>query len=379
MYTVMSRWIDREHIFFNRLRQMTYFLVFSMTLSLMHQVKVTHASVPRLAVLELQGELGTLSQRQAWTDSIRRAALTLLRDHGVMVIDRDQFAQLIDPKRDLSDCVGLCAAEIAREIGAHWSLSGSLANDGKTAMITLKLHNASGALLAVEQSRGALIKLTQDQLVPMTERLITVGLFTDEDESDTDEINEEHSADLPQDEAILKAKTLPTEDRIWHIVSTERGQVCMSPLVTIGEYQNCVQAGVCTDRATWGRCEAQNEAPVRCIDLKQALTFSRWRQAWLPSLKEWQALMTQARFTTSLFEWVIPDQAKSSREVAEWRSQYLNMDHQTLKRSPPIDVVRSSIQGRSRQIGRRRAPPSFKVPDLSFRVITADLQKCAGR
>jgi hypothetical protein len=379
MHTVMSRWVDREYIFFNRLRQIIYLLVFSMTFALMHQVKITHASVPRLAVLELQGELGTLLQKQAWTDSIRRAALTLLRDHGVMVIDRDQFAQLVDPKRDLSDCVGLCAAEIAREVGAHWSLSGSLAKDGKTAMITLKLHNASGALLAVEQSRGALIKLTQDQIVPMTKRLITVGLFTDEDESDTDEMNEEHSVGSPQNEAILKAKALPVKDRRWHAVRTERGQVCISPLVTIGEYQKCVQAGVCTDRATWGRCKDQNEAPVRCIDIKQALTFSRWRQAWLPSLKEWQALMTQARLTTSLFEWVIPDQAKTLGEVAEWRSQYLNMDHQTLKRSPPIDIVKSSIKGRHGQTGRRRAPPSFKVPDLSFRVITANLQKCADR
>ena len=111
----------------------------------------------RLAVLELQGNVGSIQQKQIWTDYIRAISIKVLKTEQIQVIDRDQFKILLDPAKSLADCTDLCAAEMARELGAHWSLNGNVSKlnlDKQTAMmITLKLHDASGSLLGIEQKR----------------------------------------------------------------------------------------------------------------------------------------------------------------------------------------------------------------------------------
>ena len=365
MYGLVSGSFPVRFLFLKVMAFISLFIISGVTC----MVSKSYAESPRLAVLELQGDLGTLAQRQAWTDGIRRRALTLLRDHGVMVIDRDQFAQLVDPSRDLSDCVGLCAAAIAREVGAHWSLSGSLTQDGSNALVTLKLHNAMGSLLGVEQIRGVLLKVTQQELAPMTERLIKSALFSpDEDEDDAVETSgHEEAVAVDSNPSDQKSEPEP-----WQLVNTEKGQHCVSPLITIAEYQQCVQAGVCNQTATWGTCQGDQHSPVRCINLKQALTFSRWKKGWIPSLKEWSMVMGQRHRGSTFFEWVVP-QNYSTRQAAEWRDRFQRIDQRSLKAAAPIEVMNFSADG---QFRRRQTPPAFQVTDLSFRVITANLDLC---
>lgn len=366
MYSLGSNTFKVSFLFF-RITVAVSLMFLSIMMSL---ISKSHAQSPRLAVLELQGDVGTLAQRQAWTDSIRKSALTLLRDHGVMVIDRDQFAQLVDPSRDLSDCVGLCAAAIAREVGAHWSLSGSLTQDGSKAVLTLKVHNSMGSLLGVEQSRSTLLEITQQQLAPLTEKLINSSLFTvdeDEGEDETDRVEEKKSAVVDTQSSDQK-----NDIKSWSLVNTELGQHCASPLVTIDEYQQCVQAGVCDQAATWGTCKGDLHSPIRCINLKQALTFSRWKKGWIPSVNEWRALMSQSRGGSRFFEWAVPE-GYSVRKAAEWRHRFQVMDQKSLKTAATVTVVKLSPTGRFQS---KRTPPAFQVSDLSFRVITANLDLC---
>ena len=79
----------------------------------------------RLAVLEIQGNVGGIAERQAWTDVIRASAISSLATTNISVIDREQFKLLVNPKKNLSDCADLCVVQLTRELGAKWSLSSS--------------------------------------------------------------------------------------------------------------------------------------------------------------------------------------------------------------------------------------------------------------
>ena len=368
---------------------------------------VTHISrsdalTRRLAVLELQGDVGNLAQRQAWGDTIRAGALKALKAYGIHVIDRDQLSQLIDPKRDLSDCIGMCAAEIAREVNAQWSLSGSLVAierehnksadevtkpKAPTIIITLKLHSTSGELLGVEQRHDA--HTPQAELLhAMTQKLLTralhldpsVSLRRDHDDRDASPQNDQsprRPTNQPREQAHSSPKYNPQVSQAvsprWVGLGRHDNQIkCMSPLVTQEQYQRCVLAGVCTPPAKWGRCATEPTDFVRCVHVKQALQFARWSGGWLPSVATWKAWAERARghVTSKLpYEWLTPH-GQTQRHEAQWRAHHLDIPLQRLRVASPITAYRLNTQSHRRHIyTTRRAPLAFAVTDLSFRVI----------
>ena len=129
MLTSKQKTQDFRLILYKLMIMSTFVLNFCFSNFMGHSVwaapHVNHMN-KRLAVLELQGEIGTIQQKQIWTDYVRSVAIDLLKNERIFVIDRDQFKVLLDPQKSMSDCTDLCAAEMARELGAHWSLSGTL-------------------------------------------------------------------------------------------------------------------------------------------------------------------------------------------------------------------------------------------------------------
>jgi formylglycine-generating enzyme required for sulfatase activity len=62
--------------------------------------------------------------------------------------------------------------------------------------------------------------------------------------------------------------------------------------ITVGQYQTCVDAGVCTAPeegidCTWGMDNA-NDLPLNCVSWSQVKTFASWVGADLPSEAEWE-------------------------------------------------------------------------------------------
>jgi hypothetical protein len=329
---------------------------------------------PRLAVLELQGDVGSVTQKQAWSDTMRAAAINIVKDHGIQVIDRDQFTQLIDPNRDLSDCVGLCAAEVAREIGAHWSLSSMLIKDDKKYLLTMKIHDVSGQLLDVKQEKGTLSHLTQKALITVTEQVLESALFEEVlEEQEEVQNKEQKDSSQPQEKAQIDETEVLEPD--WYLVKTDQGAFCMSALVSKTQYTDCIRAGECTASAQWGNCQiGGNQSSIRCINVQQALQYAKWSKSWLPSYGEWTRWQQKHHYSSRFYEWVIPSQQKTPRSAAQWRNEYLELTTRQLKVAKSIEVLQTTKTG---MMNKRRTPPNFQTSDLSFRVVSNDLARCS--
>ena len=345
----------------------------------------------RLAVLELQGEVGTIAQRQAWTDSVRSAAIKVLRGSDIAVIDRDQFRELLDPQRDLSQCVGLCAAELAREVGAHWSLSGSLVtepngvhhgSDGEQVLFTLKLHSASGALMEVKQVRGDILEVGRNHIPSLTQDLLK-AVFKPLESNIPESVEahrdpDNHSASPRDDQAAERDEKSVQE--VWTVFSTDSSSVtrCVSPLVSSADYQQCVASGTCQPAARWGRCRVRPSQPVRCVNLQQALQYSQWRGAALLTVHEWRTWIMTTKHDTGLYEWLSPS---SESQSTGWREKILTMGRSSLKSASPLFAFRYAQRRaqhgeKTGRVKSRRSPPAFQVADLSFRIITTSPSDC---
>jgi len=60
--------------------------------------------------------------------------------------------------------------------------------------------------------------------------------------------------------------------------------------VTVGQYRECVKAGVCDEpECNWSTSPADREDhPINCVDWGQARTFAKWVGADLPTEAEWE-------------------------------------------------------------------------------------------
>jgi len=61
--------------------------------------------------------------------------------------------------------------------------------------------------------------------------------------------------------------------------------------VTVGQYRECVKAGVCDepDECNWSTSPFDREDhPINCVDWGQARTFAKWVGADLPTEAEWE-------------------------------------------------------------------------------------------
>ena len=347
---------------------------------------------PRLAVLELQGDVGSLKQRQVWSDTVRAASLEALHGYQVSVIDRDQFLMLIQPGRDLSTCIGMCAAQIAREVGARWSLSGQLVDQKHSLSVTLKVHAASGDLLGVEQESIQREQLTK-RLMFLTKSLILrtlIGDEEDEEERSVDDLDEELSVKhesghdtktAQQVTAQSEAEKTQREESTLSPTMIERQgkRICVGPLITQKVYRSCVEKGPCTASASWGKCQSKDDEPVVCINIQQALQFAKWSGGRLPSVKDWLALSKQSAawvqarrsMGPSLSEWTLPVEYPEEQRL--WSQRMSTLDTKDLRTENKVPVWQFA-HGKALS---RMVPPAFQTTQTSFRVVYPEIH-CHG-
>ena len=335
----------------------------------------------RLAVLELQGNVGSIQQKQIWTDHIRATSIKMLKAEGIQVIDRDQFKILLDPSKSLSDCTDLCAAEMARELGAHWSLNGKLSklnlDKQQTMMITLKLHDASGTLLGIEQKSFSKLATIESNLSKLTRSLLNGSLITEE--SDTAPSRQESNVDGLDEQSDVQSQIDRQEFTGLEkpiLVKTKSGTLCITPLIKNSEYNECVQEGICSTRPQWSSCQRKQSEPVNCVNLKQALVYSQWKKASLPSLSSLKALFAQTKLQLEAFEWVSPMNESLTKEAQLWRNTIIKLNDRKLKTYPKQNLAQGQQRQGQIQIVQKTYPPAFQVKRLSFRIVTSDLTPC---
>jgi hypothetical protein len=316
---------------------------------------------------------------------MRAAAIDALSSTNISVIDREQLKLLIDPKRELSDCAGLCAVELTRELGAQWALSASLTSDqtlkAGEASLTLKLHSAEGQTLAIKQAEGSLRSLIHQSLRSLTHAVLNAGLLKRDAERGQSrrgiEYQAEHQAshaeeaedtEVAYEESAKEERKEPVRSSTWTLLKHQDHHLCVSPLVTTSQFQACVSAQRCQPLPRRRRCLTRGDLPVRCVNLQQALQYSRWAKASLPTALEWAAWRAQVSSKESLFEWLSPEALKAT--IEEWETRILSLDTSDLRKEKPLTVLRAY------PVKERKSPLAFALPDLSFRLVKDDLREC---
>ena len=341
----------------------------------------------RLAVLELQGDVGTLKERQRWIDHARSVALERMKGSDVRVLDREDFEALLPPDASLASCVGQCSAQVARSIGAHWALSATLQLQGSTIHVTLKLHSADGKLLSVKQGqlsrlegedqlRATIATLTYEALEPIAP-LQPPNFLTHHPEHEPEaEPGSGPRAELeptraPKGDLALRAPSpKPIGPLKWWRSPEERSARCLSERVRWVDYLRCVDAGACSEPPVREGCERVADEPVRCVDLSQALSYVVWLQRqsphlthrsprMLPTISELRALKSAnaGLFSSSdvvRMEWVVTSSSPTSP-----------LPPRALKVAPKELTARLNHRG---ELSTRPTPPAFQLPQLGFRL-----------
>ena len=87
------------------------------------------------------------------TNELRTVA-SYLPSPKYLVLTQESLEALIDPSKSIEDCVGSCAVETGRLVGARWILTGQVVRFGSSLRVSLKLHDTkSGQFL-----KGAAVK-----------------------------------------------------------------------------------------------------------------------------------------------------------------------------------------------------------------------------
>jgi TolB-like protein len=129
---------------------------------------------PRIAVLELQGELPT-SSLMLLSDKVRAGVLDAIQGRNIVVMSRENMAVLAkDMGLDLSCIEGACEVETGRNIGAAYVVSGGITQMGGIWLCTVKIHQTqSGALLATGDTEAESPLSLRNEIPPLVARLVS--------------------------------------------------------------------------------------------------------------------------------------------------------------------------------------------------------------
>ncbi|MDD5309350.1 MAG: formylglycine-generating enzyme family protein [Deltaproteobacteria bacterium] len=96
-----------------------------------------------------------------------------------------------------------------------------------------------------------------------------------------------------------------TDERPRHTVEIRTFRMWRTE-VTVGQYDACVQAGVCTSTPIQDFCDPTTpdhlDAPRDCVDWNQAAAFCHWVEGRLPSEAEWE-FAARSRGRDIAFPW----------------------------------------------------------------------------
>ena len=132
------------------------------------------SSRSRLAVLDFTCRTNLQQQEVDYiTDIVRGRAREALPTNQYILMTRDNILELLPKDQSLANCLGECAIETGRNIGADYVVTGEVLRFGSELRVTLTLHEtATGNLLkSVTGGAGEVVGLETPVLAKTTELL----------------------------------------------------------------------------------------------------------------------------------------------------------------------------------------------------------------
>jgi hypothetical protein len=115
------------------------------------------AAPSRLAALDLVDPGNRLStgEAQVLSDAMRGAIRDVLPPSRYVIMTRENIFELLPRGTDLADCIGSCAVETGRRIGADYIVTGRVGMLGDQVRVWLEIHETATAnLLSIEDASG---------------------------------------------------------------------------------------------------------------------------------------------------------------------------------------------------------------------------------
>ena len=123
--------------------------------------------IERVAVLEIHNKVPTLVSMDevSYLTNELRSVASYLPSSKYLVLTKESLEVLIDPTTPLEECVGSCAVETGRLVGARWILTGEVVRFGKSLRVSLKVHNTqTGQFLKGISIKGSSAEELESQL-----------------------------------------------------------------------------------------------------------------------------------------------------------------------------------------------------------------------
>ena len=119
----------------------------------------------RIAVLGLENRTGVKEDELNYLTQVLREIGSKLPRERYSVVTKDNILVMLPPGRQLEDCLGSCAVETGRNVGADWILVGSMVRFGSSLRLTVNLHHtASGDLRGSKRIKGKTIEDLEEPL-----------------------------------------------------------------------------------------------------------------------------------------------------------------------------------------------------------------------
>ena len=125
----------------------------------------------RVAVLELLNKVPQLVSKDevSYLTNELRSVASFLPKSKYLVLTKESLEVLIDPSTSLEECVGSCAVETGRLVGAQWILTGEVVRFGKSLRVSLKVHNTqTGQFLKGTSIKGKSVEDLESKLHQQT-------------------------------------------------------------------------------------------------------------------------------------------------------------------------------------------------------------------
>ena len=139
----------------------------TLTLTLLVTLSVGHAK-ERVVVLGLKNKAGVEPAEVGYLSDVLREVASELPTRRFSVMKDGNIALLLPPGKDLEDYCeekGSCAVQIAREIGAHWAMDGTVVRFGRSLRVMLNLyHTESGELRGSKGVKGKTVEALESPL-----------------------------------------------------------------------------------------------------------------------------------------------------------------------------------------------------------------------
>ena len=88
------------------------------------------------------------------SDLLRRLASSELTQN-FLIMDKENILTLPPPEKSVEDCVGECAVDTGRLLGAAYIITGYIIRFGRQLRVTVKLHDThTGRLMGSEVASG---------------------------------------------------------------------------------------------------------------------------------------------------------------------------------------------------------------------------------